>query len=527
VDSDAIGGLLIDVNSGAVVTGLVGPLDYSFRTYTIDPDPVPPVGVAGGATATSAAAPTGQEFTVGTYNMQRFFDTIDDPGKSDVALTPAAYDKRLDKGSLGIRNHLGMPDILGVVEMENLTTLQDLASRISADAIAASQPDPQYSAHLVEGNDIGGIDVGFLVKTAEVVAGTPRVEIVTVQQELAGTLFVNPDASTSLLNDRPPLRLNAIVHHPNGASFPVTVIVNHLRSLGGVNDEAPGSNGWPTDGARVRAKRQEQAEDLANLVQARQMADPAEHIILVGDFNAFEVNDGFGDSMNVLAGTPVPDNETAVPGDGIDLVNPDLDNLFDTPPPPERYGYIFDGNAQNLDHVLVNAPLIADTAARRIEHPRINTDFADTARNDGSTPVRLSDHDPVVAYFEVPAFSDPGSYFTVTPCRAVDTRASTPLQNGVPQTFALHGICGIPATAMTVALNITVVEPTGSGDLTIHPSDAAPPAFSTMPFSAGKTRALMAIVSLSQDAAGEVEVLLSVAGNGSADIVLDVMGFIQ
>ena len=39
----------IDVNSGAVVTGLVGPLDYSFRTYTIDPDPGATIGVAGGA----------------------------------------------------------------------------------------------------------------------------------------------------------------------------------------------------------------------------------------------------------------------------------------------------------------------------------------------------------------------------------------------------------------------------------------------------------------------------------------------
>jgi hypothetical protein len=36
----------------------------------------------------------------------------------------------------------------------------------------------------------------------------------------------------------------------------------------------PASNGWATVGARVRAKRQRQAEDLARLVQARQVADP-------------------------------------------------------------------------------------------------------------------------------------------------------------------------------------------------------------------------------------------------------------
>jgi uncharacterized protein len=413
VDSDGlVGGPLINVGSGAVVTGLVGPLDYTFRTYTILPDPAAMIGVAGGPVATAVATPTGREFTVASYNMERFFDTVNDPGIGEPVLTAAAFDTRLNKASLGIRNFLRMPDVLGVVEVENLSTLQALAARISADAIAASQPDPEYDAFLVEGNDVGGIDVGFLVKTALVDGVEPRVEVVEVQQELDGTLFVNPDSSTDILNDRPPLRLNAIVHHPNGASFPVTVIVNHLRSLNDVNIESPGSSGWPTTGARVRAKRLAQAEDLADLVQARQTADPTERIILVGDFNAFEVNDGLVDSMGVIDGTPSPDNETAVPGDGTDLVNPDLDNLFDTPPPAERYGYIFDGNAQNLDHILVNQPLIAGTTARRIEHPRINADFPQTARNDGTTPVRLSDHDPVVGFFEVAGFLTSGISIT-------------------------------------------------------------------------------------------------------------------
>ncbi|MEZ4903717.1 MAG: hypothetical protein R2822_19155 [Spirosomataceae bacterium] len=40
VDSDGLtGGPLLDVGTGAVVTGLIGPLDYTFRTYTILPDP--------------------------------------------------------------------------------------------------------------------------------------------------------------------------------------------------------------------------------------------------------------------------------------------------------------------------------------------------------------------------------------------------------------------------------------------------------------------------------------------------------
>jgi hypothetical protein len=302
------------------------------------------------------------------------------------------------------------------------------------------------------------------------------------------------------------------------------VIVNHLRSLNDVNSIGPGSNGWPTDGDRVRAKRQEQAESLANLVQTRQTADPNERIILVGDFNAYEFNDGLADLMNTITGTPAPDNETAVPGDGVDLVTPDLDNLVDTPPPAERYSYIFDGQAQNIDHVVVNGALTAATYARRIEHPRINADFPAVDRNDPGTPRRLSDHDPVVGFFEVSEFTS-GEYFTVAPCRAVDTRSGAPLQDGVPATFALKGVCGIPATARSVVLNLTVTTPTGAGDLTVYASDAAPPAFSTLPFPAGITRSLFAIVSLSNDVDGEVTMQPSVAGNGEVHVLLDVMGY--
>jgi uncharacterized repeat protein (TIGR01451 family) len=125
------------------------------------------------------------------------------------------------------------------------------------------------------------------------------------------------------------------------------------------------------------------------------------------------------------------------------------------------------------------------------------------------------------------AVSTSGDYFTLTPCRAVDTRTGSPLQDGVPQTFALHGVCGIPATAKTVVLNVTAVQPTGNGDLTIHAGDVNPPPFSTLPFPANRTRSLIVIVSLSNDAAGEVTVQPSVAGNGTVHLVLDVMGYFE
>lgn len=405
VDSDAlVGAGAIDVPTGAVVTGLVGPLDYGVRTYTLLPDPPavsPAPVVTGGLVAVAVSDPTEMEFTVASINLQRFFDTVDAPGTAEPVLTASAFATRLGKASLAIRSFMKAPDILGVVEVENLPTLQALAARISADALAASQPDPLYQALLVEGNDVGGIDVGFLVKQQLVSGPTPRVTIGPVFQENAGQLFANLDGSTEPLNDRPTLRLTATVNHLNGAAFDLTVMLSHLRSLDGVDSLAPGGNGWPTAGARVRAKRRAQAESLASLVQLRQDGNPAERIVLVGDFNAFPFNDGYVDSIGTIAGAPTPAAQVVLAS--ADLVSPDLTNVLPLAP-AERYSFSFEGSAQKLDHVLVNGALAGAVEALRTEHARIGADFPETARNDVNSVRRVSDHDPVVAFFRVPTF---------------------------------------------------------------------------------------------------------------------------
>jgi predicted extracellular nuclease len=396
VDSDSQpGAAAVDVSTGAVVTGLVGPLDYSFRTYTILPDPATPPAVTGGAAVRAARAAGATEVTVSGFNLERFFDTVDDPGISDVALSAAAFDARLGKASTSIRDLLRTPDILGVVEMENLATLQALATRISADAAAAGQTDPQYAPFLVEGNDIGGIDVGFLLKTAPIALGVPRVTVNAVVQEGLTATYTNPNTGLpELLNDRPPLVLDATVNFADGRVFPVTVIANHLRSLNDVANAAP--QGAGTVGARVRAKRAAQAEFLAQLVQMRQVANPSQRIVLVGDFNAFEFSDGLVDVIGTIKGTPAP--ATAVVRATTDLVEPNLANLMEALSAAERYSYVFDGNAQVLDHVLVNGPALANVSD--LVMVRGNADQPETARN-AAGGVRLSDHDAPVAYFRV------------------------------------------------------------------------------------------------------------------------------
>jgi len=384
VDSDGlVGATQLEVTSGAIVTNLTGPLDYAFRTYTILPDVGTPPSVSGNISAIPVPVPANSEFTVASFNMERFFDTVNDAGVSDVALTVTAFDNRLNKASLAIRNVMLTPDILGVEEMENLTTLQAVATKINNDAVAASDPNPNYQAYLVEGNDVGGIDVGFLVKAS-------RVTVIDVTQFGKTTMYTEPGGAMALLNDRPPLVLRATITAPDTSLFPITVIVNHLRSLSGVDD--------PLDGDRVRTKRRAQAEFLANLIQARQTADPNEHIISVGDYNAFEFNDGYVDGVGTIKGMPTPATQVVLASS--DLVNPDLTDLIDFASADQKYSYSFDGSAQALDHELITANLLA--LLSHVNYARNGADFPESFRNDPNRPERISDHDMAVAYFTFP-----------------------------------------------------------------------------------------------------------------------------
>lgn len=384
-----------DAVSGQIISNLVGPLDYSFRAYTILPDPGA-LAASTPLTFTAVPVPRANEFTVASFNAFHFFDTNDDPGVSDVVLTPTAFNNRLNKISLAIRNVMRTPDVIGVQEFDNLGTLQAVATRVNNDAVTAGDPNPNYQAYLVEGHDIGGIDVGFLVKAARVTV----VDVTQIEQPGCNPAtpttcnnFINPNTGLAeLLNDRPPLVLRATIARPAGGTVAFTVIVNHLRSL--IDVEADNDAG-----RRTRAKRQAGAEFLANLIQTRQTADPAERIIAVGDMNAFQVNDGYADVIGTIKGTPPPDDQTVVPGDGADLVNPDLTDLVDTLTPDQPYSYTFDGNAQVLDHVLVNEDALAIN--NRFAYARNNADFPTIYYGDSLRPERLSDHDMPVAYFSL------------------------------------------------------------------------------------------------------------------------------
>ncbi len=119
-------------------------------------------------------------------------------------------------------------------------------------------------------------------------------------------------------------------------------------------------------------------------------------------------------------------------------------------------------------------------------------------------------------------------FYTLPPCRLIDTRATAgplggpSLQSHAQRTFAVTGICGVPATARVLAVNVTVVQPGAAGDLRLFPSGTAVPGTSQVAFAAGQVRADSAMLLLG--AAGFTVQLDSAA---QVDFILDVNGYYQ
>jgi hypothetical protein len=126
----------------------------------------------------------------------------------------------------------------------------------------------------------------------------------------------------------------------------------------------------------------------------------------------------------------------------------------------------------------------------------------------------------------------PTSFFTLTPCRVVDTRGPNgpyggpALQgNSARRTFLLTGQCGIPSSAVAVAMNVTVDQATGLGDLRVGPAGFASFA-STINFAPGKTRANNAVVGLTGNPLGSIWVQSDISP-GTTHLILDVTGYFQ
>ena len=406
IDSDGLmGSSVISVTSHVTLSNVTGPLDFTFSDYKVLPE-TPPT-TSANISAVPVPTPTAGEFTVAGFNIENF-------NNNPIQRAKAA---------LAIRDVLKLPDIIGTIEIFELSGLQALAAEIQ------SISGVTYEARLIEADGESGDadqDVGFLVKTS-------RIQIDSVTQvELAGcdgtavncNTFIDPNNQPALLNDRPPLVLRATVDPLSVNPRPIIVIVNHLRSFIDIELVAG-------DGPRVRAKRKAQAEFLADLLQDLQTDNPTTPIMSIGDYNAYQFNDGYTDPLATIKGSPTPDVQMVV-DESPDLVNPNFINLTDGLPPDQRYSFIFEGTPQAIDHFVVNT--VANSLVQSYVIARNNIDFPELAAagfsGNATRPERNSDHDMPVAYFKFPC---------VVVCPANVTQSNDPGQCGAIVNYPAPG----------------------------------------------------------------------------------------
>jgi hypothetical protein len=122
------------------------------------------------------------------------------------------------------------------------------------------------------------------------------------------------------------------------------------------------------------------------------------------------------------------------------------------------------------------------------------------------------------------------SFYTVTPCRVLDTRNPTGPLGGpavvanADRAFAVTGQCGIPATARAVSANVTITLPSSVGDLRLSAAGSALPLTSSINYRAGQTRANDAVIPLGS--AGALAVHCD-QPSGTVQFIIDVNGYFQ
>ncbi|HKD11583.1 MAG TPA: choice-of-anchor tandem repeat GloVer-containing protein [Thermoanaerobaculia bacterium] len=126
-------------------------------------------------------------------------------------------------------------------------------------------------------------------------------------------------------------------------------------------------------------------------------------------------------------------------------------------------------------------------------------------------------------------FSGCLSFYTLAPCRVIDTRGPAGPLGGpalaakATRTFAVAGHCGIPSTAKALSVNVTVTQSTGAGDLRLFAGGASLPLVSTINYGTGQTRANNAVTSLGATGLA----IRCDQASGTVQAIVDVNGYFQ
>ena len=359
-----------DLNVGDELTSaVVGPLDYSFSNYKIQATTTPTF-VSGGIVRETTADPRIEDVVFGTFNVENLAGT--DP------------QQKYDHLAALIVNNLRSPDILGIEEVQDNDGVTGGTNSTVVDATAAwtrliaaiqAAGGPLYDYRQIDpvddadgGAPGGNIRVGFLFRTDRGVSfidrpgGSPTTETTVVGKKHKPELSASPGRIGTQIDGPFADTRKSLVGEFDVRGRTVFAIVNHFSSKG---DDQPlfGPAQPPIRFSEVA--RHGQAQVVNDFVDAILAQDEEAKVVVLGDINDFE----FSETTDILEG-------------GV------LTSLVKTLPTNERYSYVFEGNSQVLDQILISDRLLRVPYRPVYDVVHLNSEFADA--------IQASDHEPSV-----------------------------------------------------------------------------------------------------------------------------------
>jgi uncharacterized protein len=368
-------GMMPAANVGDTLTGdTVGVLDYSFSNFKLEVTESPDVQPGGlQREVTDPAAPN--QLAVATFNVEN--------------LDPTDPSSKFSRLAEQIVHHLQSPDVLALEEIQDDsgptddgTVTSDRTVQLLEDAIVAAG-GPRYDARWVDPQDKtdggqpgGNIRSVLLFRTDRGLefVDRPGADATTATEVVAvdgrPQLTYSPgriDPTDPAWNDsRKPLVGQFRWHGQD-----VFVIANHFSSKGG---DDPLFGRWQQPVRFSEVARHDQARVERAFLDDLLGVDPSAKVVVLGDLNDFE----FSATADILVGS----GDTAL----VDLPR--------TLPVNERYTYVFEGNSQVLDHILLSRSLAFGpgagggrrASAYEYDIVHTNAEFVD----------QDSDHDPQV-----------------------------------------------------------------------------------------------------------------------------------
>lgn len=335
-------GSLPDADVRDRLPGLVaGPLDYSFANFKLLATQVPTV-EDGGLEREVTGRQHPRELSVASFNVEN--------------LSPSNEQSKFDRLAGQIVTNLRSPDVIAVEEVQDNSGPTDdgtVDSSATTDRLIAAieaQGGPRYEANWVDpqdkadggqpGGNIRNVllhrtdrDIDFVERSS----GAADRATAVVKDKKGAHLTESPGriapASQAFADSRKPL-----IGEYRFRGERVFVAAVHFSSKGG---DDPLFGRWQQPVRSSEDARHAQAREVRDLADDLLAADPEAKLVVAGDVNDFE----FSQTTDVLT--------DILEGSGTQA----LTDLPRTLPESERWTYVYDGNSQVLDHILLSPSL--------------------------------------------------------------------------------------------------------------------------------------------------------------------------